>query len=51
MIEEIDRLQRSVNKLKECKPDAYDRIMEAWAVESTYNSNNISFSCLPAMSP
>lgn len=46
MIEEIDRLQLSVNKLKELKPDAYDRIMEAWAVESTYNSNNIEGSTL-----
>lgn len=46
MIEEIDRFQRSVNKLKKSKPDAYDRIMEAWAVESTYNSNNIEGSTL-----
>lgn len=46
MIEEIDRLQCSVNKLKGSKPDAYGRIMESWAVESTYNSNNIEGSTL-----
>lgn len=45
-IEEIDRLQNKVSQLKKSRPDAYDRIMEAWAVESTYNSNNIEGSAL-----
>lgn len=45
-IEEIDRLQSHVDRLKASRPDAYDRIMEVWAVESTYNSNNIEGSTL-----
>ena len=45
-LDEIDRTQKAVNNLKGLHPDAYDRIMEAWAVESTYNSNNIEGSAL-----
>lgn len=42
----IDALQQRVNELKTAQPDAYDRIMEGWAIESTYNSNNIEGSTL-----
>ena len=42
----IDELQAQVNGLKALHPDAYARAMEAWAVESTYNSNNIEGSTL-----
>lgn len=42
----IDALQQRVDELKTAQPDAYDRIMEGWAIESTYNSNNIEGSTL-----
>lgn len=42
----IDALQQQVDELKVAQPDAYDRIMEGWAIESTYNSNNIEGSTL-----
>lgn len=42
----IDELQRKVDAAKAERPDAYDRIMDSWAVESTYNSNNIEGSTL-----
>ena len=42
----IDELQRLIDDLKVSYPDAYDRIMEGWAIESTYNSNNIEGSTL-----
>lgn len=42
----IDALQHQVDELKATQPDAYDRIMENWAIESTYNSNNIEGSTL-----
>ena len=42
----IDDLQARVDYLKQLHPDAYARSMEAWAVESTYNSNNIEGSTL-----
>lgn len=45
-IDKIDQLQARANTLKAAKPDAYDKIMEAWAIESTYNSNNIEGSTL-----
>jgi len=46
IIDKIDQLQTRVNELKAANPDAYDKIMHAWAVESTYNSNNIEGSTL-----
>ncbi len=46
LLEQIDALQQRVNVLKASQPDAYARIMENWAVESTYNSNNIEGSTL-----
>lgn len=46
LLERIDALQREVDTLKATRPDAYARIMENWAVESTYNSNNIEGSTL-----
>lgn len=42
----IDELQERVDEAKAAQPDAYDRIMESWAIESTYNSNNIEGSTL-----
>jgi Fic family protein len=42
----IDELQARVNEAKASRPDAYDRVMESWAVESTYNSNCIEGSTL-----
>lgn len=46
LLNEIDRLQASVNDLKEHHPDAHSALMESWAVESTYNSNTIEGSTL-----
>jgi Fic family protein len=46
LLEHIDELQKRVNALKIAQSDAYARIMENWAVESTYNSNNIEGSTL-----
>ena len=46
VLRRIDELQSKVNAAKAAQPDAYDRIMESWAVESTYNSNNIEGSTL-----
>lgn len=46
MLERIDALQLQVNELKSAQPDAYERLMESWAIESTYNSNNIEGSTL-----
>lgn len=46
VLERIDILQEKINRAKAAQPDAYDRIMESWAVESTYNSNNIEGSTL-----
>lgn len=34
LLERIDALQERADVLKVDQPDAYDRIMEAWAVES-----------------
>ena len=31
----IDELQERVDEAKAAQPDAYDRIMESWAIEST----------------
>lgn len=45
-LDRIDALQRKVDLAKAERPDAYDRIMDSWAVESTYNSNNIEGSTL-----
>ncbi len=45
-IDKIDQMQARTNELKAANPDAYDKIMDAWAVESTYNSNNIEGSTL-----
>jgi|GEM_PF-744896 len=42
----IDALQGKVDEAKTSQPDAYDRVMESWAIESTYNSNNIEGSTL-----
>lgn len=42
----IDELQEKVDAAKAAQPDAYDRVMESWAIESTYNSNNIEGSTL-----
>ena len=41
-----DELQRRVNTLKMQHPDAYKQLMESWAIESIYNSNNIEGSTL-----
>lgn len=38
LLECIDALQEEVDALKAARPDAYARIVEGWAVESTYNS-------------
>lgn len=46
LLERIDVLQGEVDVLKAARPDAYARVMESWAVESTYNSNNIEGSTL-----
>lgn len=45
-LQRIDELQRAIEGLKTVHPDAYARIMEGWAIESTYNSNNIEGSTL-----
>ena len=42
----IDELQASLDMQKARFREAYDRIMDAWAVESTYNSNTIEGSTL-----
>lgn len=46
VLERIDNLQERINRAKSAHPDAYERIMDSWAVESTYNSNNIEGSTL-----
>lgn len=46
VLERIDGLQKQVDELKAAQPDAYARIEENFAVESTYNSNNIEGSTL-----
>ena len=46
VLDRIDILQERVNRAKAAHPDAYERIMDSWAVESTYNSNNIEGSTL-----
>lgn len=46
LLEHIDVLQGEVDALKAARPDAYTRVMESWAIESTYNSNNIEGSTL-----
>ncbi len=46
VLADIDSLQEKIAAAKKQKPDAYSRIMEGWAVESTYNSNNIEGSTL-----
>lgn len=42
----IDGLQAEVTVAKAAEVDAYKRIMDSWAIESTYNSNNIEGSTL-----
>ena len=46
VLADIDALQEKIAVAKKQKPDEYARIMEGWAVESTYNSNNIEGSTL-----
>lgn len=46
LLARIDSLQAEVDAAKAAEPDAYDRIMDSWAIESTYNSNNIEGSTL-----
>lgn len=46
LLAQIDTLQQCANRLKAAQPDAYKRIMKNWAIESTYNSNNIEGSTL-----
>ena len=46
LLASIDELQRQADALKAAQPDAYARIMEGWAIESTYNSNNMEGSTL-----
>lgn len=46
LLGKIDALQGRVNDAKAIQPDAYARIMEGWAIESTYNSNTIEGSTL-----
>ena len=46
VLADIDALQEKITVAKKQKPDAYTRIMEGWAIESTYNSNNIEGSTL-----
>ena len=46
VLADIDALQEKITVAKKQKLDAYARIMEGWAVESTYNSNNIEGSTL-----
>lgn len=46
LLARIDGLQAEVDAAKVAEPDAYDRIMDSWAIESTYNSNNIEGSTL-----
>ena len=46
LLARIDSLQAEVDVAKAAEPDAYDRIMDSWAIESTYNSNNIEGSTL-----
>lgn len=45
-LDRIDGLQREVNALKSSRADAYRKVMRQWAIESTYNSNNIEGSTL-----
>ena len=46
LLAQIDSLQERVDIAKAAEPDAYDRVMDSWAIESTYNSNNIEGSTL-----
>ena len=46
VLRRIDEMQYEVDTLKVGNPDAYARLMEGWAIESTYNSNNIEGSTL-----
>lgn len=46
LLARIDDLQARVDAAKAAEPDAYDRITDSWAIESTYNSNNIEGSTL-----
>ena len=46
LLAHIDKLQAEVDAAKAAEPDAYDRMMDSWAIESTYNSNNIEGSTL-----
>lgn len=46
LLEQIDSLQERVDIARAAEPDAYDRVMDSWAIESTYNSNNIEGSTL-----
>lgn len=45
-LKRIDSLQAEIDIAKAAEPDAYERIMDSWAIESTYNSNNIEGSTL-----
>ena len=46
LLARIDSLQERIDIAKAAEPDAYDRVMDSWAIESTYNSNNIEGSTL-----
>lgn len=46
LLARIDALQAQIDELTDAHPDAYARLMDNWAVESTYNSNNIEGSTL-----
>ena len=46
LLARFDSLQERVDIAKAAEPDAYDRVMDSWAIESTYNSNNIEGSTL-----
>ncbi len=46
LLQHIDTMQERIDGIKNAHPDAYERIMESWAIESTYNSNNIEGSTL-----
>ena len=46
LLARIDGLQAEVDAAKAAEPDAYARIMDSWAIESTYNTNNIEGSTL-----
>lgn len=46
LLRDVDEQQTRIDALKADHPDAYKRILDIWAVESTYNSNNIEGSTL-----